>query len=259
MFTASRLTRCGVVVGLALTFFAPIVKAQVGTEVSFPSTDGLEVSAYWSTPQTEATDEPPVVLLFHMAGASAMGEYAETVERLNGEGYATLAVDLRSGGDRLGGGNKTAERVGDAELSFCDSYPDMVAALNWVAANSKNQKTFAVGSSYSAALVVRLAAEHNDSLTGALAFSPASGAPMEGCRPEQFLDSLTTPLVAFRPDREMAIESVQSQAEVFRAKGIRYLEIENGRHGSLMLRSSVTGTDMEHAWEPVLSFLHSLD
>ena len=251
--------RCQVMVSLVLlTLFAPALKAQVGTEVSFPSADGLEVSAYLSIAASDTAGEPPLILLFHMAGASASGEYAETVERLNSEGYSTLAVDLRSGGDRLGGNNKTAARVVGADFSYCDSYPDMVAALNWAVSNSKSEKIFAVGSSFSAALVIKLAAEHGNQLKGALAFSPASGEPMEGCRPEQFLGSLTIPLMAFRPDREMAIESVQDQARIFHENSIRYLEIENGRHGSLMLRSSVTESDMEHAWSPVLSFLNDL-
>lgn len=237
------------------------VRAQVGEEVTFRSEDGLLVSAYWSgaeAVQADGAGAAPTVLLFHMARSSARGEYAETVQRLNASGYNTLAVDLRSGGDRLGAPNQTALRFGDAAIGYCDVYPDLVAALDWAHSHSQTGKLFAFGSSFSAGLVVKLAAEQGSRLAGAIAFSPASGGPMANCRPESYLDNLTVPLMAFRPDREMAIESVQAQAVAFQEQGVRYQVIENGQHGSLMLRPSQTGTEMEHAWRPVMEFLDAL-
>ena len=78
---------------------------------------------------------------------------------------------------------------------------------------------------------------------------------MAGCRPEVVLSQIDIPLLAFRPDREMEVDSVKAQAKVFAEFEIPYVEIENGRHGSLMLREIVTGTSMEHAWQPFLAFL----
>ncbi len=235
---------------------------HVGDAVVFSSADGLDISAYWreaDVSETEAATKPTAtIMLFHMAGSSAIGEYSEIAPRFNAAGYNTLAVDLRSGGARLGAPNKTAERVENADVSYCDAYADMVAALDWVTARSGTGKVFALGSSYSAGLVIKLAGDHSESLSGVMAFSPASGAPMADCRPDAYLTELAVPLIAFRPDSEMDVPSVQAQAALFREKDIPYLEIENGKHGSLMLRSSQTGFNMEHAWQPVMEFLNQI-
>lgn len=231
-------------------------RAEIGREVEFSGHDGLTISAYWSAAaQTKGDAKMPTVLLFHMAGASARGEYEETVPVLNAAGYHTLAVDLRSGGDRLGAPNKTAARLSDTTLGYCDVYPDLEAALDWVVQQPSVGPVVAIGSSFSAGLVVQLAANRGDTLAGAVAFSPASGEPMAACRPENYLTRVEVPLIAFRPDREMAIESVQAQARAFGEQGVQYIEIEGGRHGSLMLRQSQTGRDMAHVWRPLLGFL----
>lgn len=239
----------------------------VGEEITLSALDGVVISAYWqvakpltdNSSKAESDDElKPTILLFHMAGSSALGEYSEIAPLFNAEGYNTLAVDLRSGGDRLGAPNKTASRLGDADIGYCDAYPDMIAALKWVKANAGGGPVVALGSSFSAGLVIKLGAENKQDIAGVLAFSPASGSPMTDCRPEEFLGEMTTPLIAFRPDREMAIESVITQAAAFRAAGIPYIEIANGRHGSLMLRESQTGTNMDHVWQPVLKFLRTI-
>lgn len=232
------------------------VRADIGDEVEFSGHDGLTIYAYWSeAAQTEAGAKMPTVLLFHMAGASARGEYEETVPTLNVAGYHTLAVDLRSGGDRLGAPNKTAARLADTSIGYCDVYPDLEAALNWATQQPAVGPIVAVGSSFSAGLVVQLAANRGDMLAGAVAFSPASGEPMAACRPENYLAQVEIPLIAFRPDREMAIESVQAQAKAFAEQSVQYIEIAGGRHGSLMLRESQTGREMAHAWRPLLAFM----
>lgn len=235
--------------------------SAVGSEVMITAPDGVVISAYWQSAEPKnlekANDaaEAATVMLFHMAGSSATGEYSEIAPVLNAEGYNTLAVDLRSGGGRLGAPNKTANRLGDAQIGYCQAYPDMVAALEWVKINAGQGPVIAMGSSYSAGLVIKLGSENQRDIAGVLAFSPASGTPMADCRPEPFLEKMHIPFAAFRPDREMAIESVTAQAAAFRAQGVPYYEIENGRHGSLMLRESQTGTNMDHAWAPVLEFL----
>ena len=225
----------------------------VGEPVSFEAEDGLEITAYWREAETAA--HAPTILLFHMAGSSARGEYGEIAPILNKAGYNTLAVDLRAGGDRTGAPNQTAQRFGDGDISYCDTYPDMVASLAWVKARDNSAPIIAWGSSFSAALVIKLAAQHPDDIDATLAFSPASGEPMAGCRPEGFLENLATPLLALRPKSEMEYPSVITQAQSFKRRNIPYLEIANGAHGSLMLLESRTKHNMDHAWQPVLAFL----
>lgn len=239
----------------------------VGEEITLNASDGVVISAYWQKAKPSKTSSPnvdsgdganPTILLFHMAGSSAHGEYSEIAPIFNDAGYNTLAVDLRSGGDRLGAPNKTASRLGETDIGYCEAYPDMVAALGWAKANAGGGPIVVLGSSFSAGLVIKLGAQHQQDIAGVLAFSPASGTPMADCRPEPFLAEMTIPLIAFRPDREMAIESVIAQAAAFRAAGVPYVEIADGRHGSLMLRESQTGTKMDHVWAPVLQFIRSV-
>jgi len=254
----------GILALIALWALLP-VSAQgtpaIGTEVTITAKDGVVISAYWQpgafTKLEKDVDNAvaATVMLFHMAGSSATGEYSEIAPILNAEGYNTLAVDLRSGGDRLGAPNKTASRLGGEQIGYCEAYPDMVAALDWVKNNAGPGPVVALGSSYSAGLVIKLGSQSQQDIAGVLAFSPASGTPMADCRPEPFLEKMHIPFIALRPDREMAVESVVAQAATFRALGVPYHEIENGRHGSLMLRESQTGTKMNHAWQPVLEFL----
>lgn len=237
----------------------------VGREILINSADGVVISAYWrqAIPKSGGDGNgeavaAPTILLFHMAGSSARGEYGETAPIFNAEGYNTLAVDLRSGGSRLGASNKTAARLGDATVGYCEAYPDMEAALDWVKSRDKSGPIVALGSSYSAGLVIKLGAERQQDIAGVLAFSPASGAPMANCRPEPYLEQMTIPVTVFRPDREMAAESVIAQAAAFRELGVPYIEVADGRHGSLMLRESQTGTNMDHAWRPVFEFLEGV-
>ena len=111
------------------------------------------------------------------------------------------------------------------------------------------------GSSYSAGLVLRLAALHDDKITAALAFSPASGGPMEACNPAELIDQIHIPVAAFRPAREMEIASVVDQAAALRNAGVQFHVIEGGVHGSSMLDPDRSAADMDMAWHLVDEFL----
>ncbi|WP_262695956.1 alpha/beta hydrolase [Kordiimonas aquimaris] len=239
-----------------LSFCAVGLKAQdIGEVVNFDSSDGTIITGYWQ--QVNAGHETPTIILFHMGGASARGEYAEIAPILNAEGFNTLAVDLRGGGDRLGAPNQTMQRLGNVDIPYCDTYPDLEASLDWV----KNKNLGAVivwGSSYSATLGIQLIAKNGDDVVAALAFSPASGGPMAACRPDAFLDQLTVPLLTFRPSIEMEYGSVIEQAKLFRAKRLPYIEVKDGVHGSRMLLKSSTGVEMDTAWGRVFAFLQAI-
>lgn len=236
-----------------LIFCTAGLKAQdLGEAIHFDSDDGTIVTGYWQ--EARVNNASSTIILFHMGGASARGEYAEIAPILNAEGFNTFAVDLRGGGDRLGVPNQTMQRLGDVDISYCDVYPDLAASLEWV--KSKKLGPIIVwGSSYSATLGIQLAAKSGKDVTAALAFSPASGGPMAACKPDEFLDKISVPLLTFRPSIEMEYGSVIEQAKVFKAKGLPYIEIQDGVHGSRMLLETVTGVDMRDAWQQVLMFV----
>jgi len=241
------------VVGLLVPLlFASLVSA--GTEpkeVSFTAADGVEV--YADLYRADAGAD--LVLLFHQAGGDARGEYEWIANRLVQVGFHVLAVDQRVGGDRFGGVNRTmASLVSERELTYCDAYPDLLAALTWAETEDLGNRRFAWGSSYSAALAVRLAAEHGDRLAGVLAFSPA-GSRMGDCATSVFAPRVEIPVFAARPDGEVEVDSVREQLEDFAVIGFRTFVAIGGVHGSSMLHPERAKGEVEPAWKAVLEFL----
>ncbi|MCH8979084.1 MAG: dienelactone hydrolase family protein, partial [Armatimonadetes bacterium] len=117
-----------------------------------------------------------VILMFHQAGSN-MHEYDPITPRVVELGYDCLTVDQRAGGDMWNSVNRTAAQF-SAEQSYSDAYPDLEAALAW-AEGEEYETILAWGSSYSASLVLRLAAE-NGSVDGVLSFSPGEYFDSEG-------------------------------------------------------------------------------
>jgi alpha-beta hydrolase superfamily lysophospholipase len=224
------------------------------TEVSFTTSDGVTVfgDIY------RGDDIPvnaPLILLFHQGGGDSRGEYTPLVSRLLDSGYNLLAIDQRRGGDRFGGVNRTLERAGDSGYGYCDAMPDLEAALDFARAEGFTGRIAAWGSSYSAALVFKLAADHPGELDAVVAFSPASGEPMAGCNPEAYSDAVTQPVLALRPAREMEVPYVPGQMALFREHGHRTYVADPGVHGSSMLVADRVGAPTDDTWAVVLQFL----
>ena len=135
--------------------------------LSFPSEDDLEITA----DLYHASTDGPVVVLCHQAGWSR-GEYKETAKTLQERGYNCLAVDQRSGGAVNDTDNETFKRAEAAGkgTEFLDAEQDIVAAVNYMS-ERYGKPVILVGSSYSAALSLKVAAE-NDNVRAVLSFSP---------------------------------------------------------------------------------------
>ena len=236
---------------LAAILAAP--QAFPAEDVEFVAADGVRVHGYLY--RADAASDAPVILLFHQAGGDARGEYGPLVGRLNESGYHALAIDQRVGGNRFGGVNQTAQRLEGDDYGYCDAYPDLEAALDFVLRSDLDGRIAVWGSSYSAALVFQLAANRQADVDAVLAFSPASGEPLAACRPEQFSGDIAVPVLALRPAREMQVPSVPPQMDRFRADGHRTHVADPGVHGSSMLDSARVGESTEATWSVVLDFL----
>ena len=144
----------------------------VGPEtISFPSGDGLEITA--DVYRTHEDPETPFIVLFHQAGWSR-GEYLEIAPRLNEIGFDCMAVDQRSGGEVNGVVNETHARAvkGEMKTEYIDALPDMMAALGFARENFAEGALIAWGSSYSAALVLKIAGDHAELVDGVASFAP---------------------------------------------------------------------------------------
>ncbi|RLD20113.1 MAG: hypothetical protein DRI71_10755, partial [Bacteroidetes bacterium] len=102
---------------------------QEKAQITFPSTDGLELTAdlYITNDKTA-----PFIVLFHQARWSR-GEYLEIALKLNMLGYNCMAVDLRSGGEVNGVNNEsfTAAKKAMKATQYIDAYQDIDAAMKY--------------------------------------------------------------------------------------------------------------------------------
>ncbi|GAB5535601.1 MAG: hypothetical protein Rubg2KO_18500 [Rubricoccaceae bacterium] len=222
------------------------------TPVVFEAADGVTLYGdLYLGPEGKAG---PLILAFHQGGGDARGEYGTIAPRLVQLGYSVLAIDQRSGGDRLGGLNRTVEALGES-APMCDAYLDLEATLRYVIGDGFTGLRVAWGSSYSASHVVRLATEYADDLDGVLAFSPASGGPMADCHPNDRIPNVEIPLLALRPAAEMEIESAAAQLALFQDSSHQTFVSTPGTHGASMLNPDRVEGDVEATWAVVSRFL----
>ncbi len=153
-----------------LFFSAGLALASDFKTITFPSQDGLEITAdvYMTLP-----DSAPFIILFHQAGYSR-GEYREIAPRLNSLGFNCMAIDQRSGDGVNGVVNETAKRARESGRghTYLDAVQDMEAAIAYAKAHYAKGKFIIWGSSYSAALVLKIAGDQPHIADGVLAFSP---------------------------------------------------------------------------------------
>jgi hypothetical protein len=144
------------------------------------------------------------------------------------------------------------------EYHYCDAYPDLEAALQFVIDEGFTGPRFVWGSSYSAALVIHLGVDHKDDIAGALAFSPAAGEPMKSCDPTEAIQKIEIPVLALRPASEMEHERVRKQLETFEKLGHTTYVSANGVHGSSMLNPNRVEGSVEDTWKAVFDFIESV-
>lgn len=152
---------------LRASFAAALVALSVPTvaapvPVLLKAADGVAVhGAYYRAAHPRA-----LILLFHQAGSSK-DEYASIAPRLVEAGYSAMAIDQRSGGTMFGP-NQTAAALG-RKADYLEARQDLEAAVRW--GEAQKLPVILWGSSYSAALVFLVAADH-PGLKAVLAFSP---------------------------------------------------------------------------------------
>ncbi len=223
------------------------------------TTTSDDVTIYGETWFGDLDESTPLVLLFHQGNGNARGEYPEIAAWLNESGFRAIAWDLRSGGDLFESTNRTVEGLDpDVSTEYCDGYPDLEAALDYVVDRNLAETIVVWGSSYTGALVFQLAAGRPNDVSAVIAFSPASGGPMLNCRAAIWLADVLVPVSVYTPDREMELPHVLSQAEQLTFSGARVFTVDNGVHGSSMLVDERTQHDMDCARREVLASLRRM-
>jgi len=156
-------------IALALLTIVSII-SQAQETITFKAEDGVDITA--DLYMTHA-DTASFIILFHQANWSR-GEYMEIAPKLNALGYNCMALDQRSGGSVNGIPNKTKASAEKAMkgTQYIDALEDMNAAITHVKENYASGKLIIWGSSYSSALVLKIAGDQPDVIDGALAFAP---------------------------------------------------------------------------------------
>lgn len=252
------LALCGVLVACGATQeqTPPAIPATAHGTLSANTSDGVEVHGY-IRPSTAANSQLPTVLLFHQGGANAQGEYGEIQNWLAFEGITSIAWDSRAGGSMFENENRTVQNLAEGTpAEFCDALPDLLAAIDEASRHGFGENGFVLwGSSYTGALVFHAAAERPDLIRGVLAFSPASGAPMEGCRAMVRAPQVQTEILIVQPEEEVVRPTAAEQRLALEALGASYIIVRGGAHGSSTLLDERTGGDMRGERARVIGWL----
>ena len=236
---------------LLLAFAAPAAAVE---SVRFRSADGLEIHGdRYPLPGEPAA---PVILLFHQAGASR-GEYEDIAPRLNRLGFECIAVDLRSGRRSRGKENRTAAaaRAAGRGTSYADALPDVLAALDHARRHYPGRKIILWGSSYSAALVLKVAGDRPGDVAGVVAFSPGEYFAHLGKGSTWIQDS------ARHIQVPVFISSARDESDSWRAiydvipskTKTSFVPTSAGHHGSSALWKEYR--DSEAYWQVLIPFL----
>jgi len=224
--------------------------------ITFLSEDGLKISA--ETYLAHDIAKVPLILMFHQEYWSR-GEYLETAPRFNKLGYNCIAVDLRSGGKVLDVSNQTAEEAQKKGKStrFIDALQDVKAALSYAKQKYNAPGVIAMGSSYSAGLVLKVAGDNPHLVDGIIAFSPGEYFVEDG-QPHDWIErsaaKISAPvfIASARKERSRWLGIYKS---INTATKMSYIPVSNGKHGSRALWER--NTDSEGYWSVMETFLKS--
>jgi len=195
-------------------------------EVSFQSLDSLLITGHLYV----ANPDFPYILLCHQAGFNKF-EYKDIALKINKLGFNCMAIDQRSGGtvDSIYE-NQTARRAEEKNLptTYLDAEQDIIAAINYVS-KLCGKPIILVGSSYSASLSLKIAAQ-NSNVKAVAAFSPG----------EYFGDKLIVAQSIKGMSKPVFVTSSKKEApavsalisEVKSDIKIQYTPQADGRHGA---------------------------
>src|ERR1700745_1412480 len=217
--------------------------------VTLQAHDGVSISGL----VYEARQPKGIILLFHQAGSSK-AEYATIAPRLAAAGYTALAIDQRSGGS-LYGPNETVYRLGRSSATYEETKPDLVAALDW--AVPQHLPVVLWGSSYSAALVFEVAAEHAGQVSAVIAFSPGEYLRKSGAVARASAQVHAPIYVTSSPDADEVNAARQILSASPAAAKTQFVP-KFGVHGSSTLIEARDPKGAAENWDHVLAFLAAL-
>jgi len=194
-----------------------------------------------------------IILLCHQANSSR-GEFNETAKILAQEGYASIAIDLRSGDKKNGVINHTAKTAKNKNLrtDYIDAIPDIESGINFAYQLNDNKPIVCLGSSYSASLIL-LISKNNEKIKALSCFSP--GEYLKNISLHDSIIGLDKPLFITCANHEIQqtgnlLDSIPKDQYHF------YQPINDGMHGSSALWE--TNPDNSLYWNELKRWLETL-
>ncbi len=218
-------------------------------KIEFPSKDGVSVSADLYL----QSDTLPYMILCHQAGASR-GEYSETAKRFEKFMYNCLAIDQRSGDVFNGIKNETAIHAKEKKkpCGFLDSEQDILAAIDYAFAKSK-KKVILVGSSYSASLVLKIAAK-DERVKAVMAFSPGEYFGKSFSMKESVTSIPVPVFTASSQEEGPAVSKLMEGIKVVKKQ--QFTPASKGDHGAKALCKE--NQNAHEYWLAILMFMRSV-
>jgi dienelactone hydrolase len=232
-----------------LLIMLSVIVARAQLTVTFPSKDGVTVTADWYP----VSSQMPVILLCHQENSSR-GEFIETALRLNKFGFNCLAVDLRAGGEMNGLKNETAASAAAKKKSVKpeDAEQDMLAAIEYLF-GKYNRPVSVLGSGYSASLALRIASG-SPKVSSVIVFSPGEYFESKSFTADH-IKTLTKPV--FATSSRMEADSVTDLMKDINSRiKIQYLPSSSGDHGAKVLWPDMP--DNQEYWIALMSFLDKI-
>jgi dienelactone hydrolase len=221
--------------------------------IDFSASDSVTIRADLYMPYP---DSAPFILLFHQAGWSR-GEYREIAPHLNQLGFNCMAIDQRSGGEVNNVFNETFRQANlkKKATTYLDAITDLESAIAYSRAHFAKGDLLLWGSSYSAALALKIAGENPAEFSGVLAFAPGEYFQRLGKSDTFITESakkITCP-VFVTSAREEADRWKAIYAAIPAAVKQNFIPATEGNHGSRALWKKFS--DSPAYWKAVEKFL----
>ena len=234
--------------------YLSVSSAWAKETIVFKSLDGIHITADVYLKYKDK--KTPYIVLFHQAHWSR-GEYLEIAPKLNQLGFNCMAVDLRSGKEVNRVANETmshAKEMGK-KTTYIDAMQDIEATLTYARNHYAQGKVIAWGSSYSAALVLKVAGDKPELVDGVLAFAPGeyfkrSGKPVDWIQNSARKIQIPAFITSARKEKKAWSDIFNVIPSESKAS---YLPATKGNHGSRALWGRFK--DSEGYWKAVTNFL----
>jgi dienelactone hydrolase len=238
------LLRCGGCLIALLVAWCTVASAE---DITVITTDSVVIAGTYYAPGAATA---PAVVCVHMLGKDRRS-WSDFAQRLQGQGYAVLTLDLRGHGQSLRAPGRELSLKTLTEADFAAMYRDVAAAVDWLRhrPDVDAKRIGLVGASIGANVALQYAAL-DTLIRGVVLISP--GQVYRGVKLEPAMKQfgVRPVLLVAAEDDNYSLVTVRSLSHIARAP-VDTLIYPEGGHGTYLLRAAL---DLS---ERIIKFLDS--